>query len=111
MCNLYSATTNQAAIQALFRVVNRYLGNPSAMPSVFPNDPAPVVRNGNSGERELAMMRWSMPPPSRFGRPAGDERAQHHLAALARLAETGEPLPGTCEQHFRVRSGAEPCDQ
>jgi len=24
MCNLYSITTNQAAIAALFRVVNRY---------------------------------------------------------------------------------------
>jgi hypothetical protein len=26
MCNLYSITTNQAAIAALFRVVNRYVG-------------------------------------------------------------------------------------
>jgi hypothetical protein len=27
MCNLYSITTNQAAIAALFRVMNRYVGN------------------------------------------------------------------------------------
>jgi hypothetical protein len=27
MCNLYSITMNQAAIIALFRVVNRYIGN------------------------------------------------------------------------------------
>jgi hypothetical protein len=27
MCNLYSITTNQAAIAALFRRVNRYVGN------------------------------------------------------------------------------------
>jgi hypothetical protein len=27
MCNLYSITTDQAAISALFRVVNRYVGN------------------------------------------------------------------------------------
>jgi hypothetical protein len=27
MCNLYSITTNQAAIIALFRVTNRYVGN------------------------------------------------------------------------------------
>jgi hypothetical protein len=26
-CNLYSIATNQAAIIALFRVVNRYVGN------------------------------------------------------------------------------------
>jgi hypothetical protein len=27
MCNFYSITTNQAATAALFRVVNRYVGN------------------------------------------------------------------------------------
>jgi hypothetical protein len=27
MCNLYSITTNQAAIAALFRVLSRYVGN------------------------------------------------------------------------------------
>jgi len=36
MCNLYSITTNQAAIIALFRVVNRYVGNLAPMPGVFP---------------------------------------------------------------------------
>jgi hypothetical protein len=29
MCNLYSITTNQAAIIALFRVLNRYVGKPN----------------------------------------------------------------------------------
>ncbi len=62
MCNLYSITTNQAAIIALFRVVNRYVGNLPPMPSVFPDYPAPVVRNAGA-ERELVMMRWGMPPP------------------------------------------------
>ena len=45
MCNLYSITTNQAAIIALFRVINRYVGNLAPMPGVFPDYPAPVVRN------------------------------------------------------------------
>jgi hypothetical protein len=45
MCNLYSITTNQAAIIALFRVVNRYVGNLPPMPGVFPDYPAPVIRN------------------------------------------------------------------
>jgi putative SOS response-associated peptidase YedK len=58
MCNLYSITTNQAAIIALFRVVNRYVGNLPPMPGVFPDFPAPVVRNVGA-ERELAMMRWA----------------------------------------------------
>ena len=43
MCNLYSITTNQAAIIALFRVLNRYVGNLPPMPGVFPDYPAPVV--------------------------------------------------------------------
>ena len=34
-CNLYSTTTNQAAISALFRVVNRYVGNLAPTPRVF----------------------------------------------------------------------------
>ncbi len=66
MCNLYSITTNQAAIIALFRAVNRYVGNLPPMPGVFPDYPAPVVRNAGA-DRELTMMRWGMPPPPRAG--------------------------------------------
>jgi putative SOS response-associated peptidase YedK len=68
MCNLYSITTNQAAIIALFRVIDRYVGNLPPMPGVFPDYPAPVVRNAGA-ERELTMMRWGMPPPPKFGGP------------------------------------------
>src|ERR1700704_3674683 len=68
MCNLYSITTNQAAIAALFRVMNRYVGNLPPMPGVFPDYPAPVVRNAGA-DRELTMMRWGMPPPPKFGGP------------------------------------------
>jgi putative SOS response-associated peptidase YedK len=60
MCNLYSITTNQAAIIALFRVVKRYVGNLAPMPGVFPDYAAPIVRNGADG-RELATARWGMP--------------------------------------------------
>jgi putative SOS response-associated peptidase YedK len=66
VCNLYSITTNQAAIIALFRVINRYVGNLPPMPGVFPDYPAPVVRNAGT-ERELVTMRWGMPPPPRAG--------------------------------------------
>src|SRR5258707_7909325 len=68
MCNLYSITTNQAAITALFRVLNRYVGNLPPMPGDFPDHPAPVVLNAGA-ERELTMMRWGMPPPSRTAGP------------------------------------------
>jgi len=67
MCNLYSITTNQAAIIALFRVLNRYVGNLPPMP-VCPDYPAPVVCNAGA-ERELTVMRWGMPPPSRTAGP------------------------------------------
>src|SRR6202795_4843628 len=72
MCKLYSITTNQAAIAALFRVINQYVGNLPPMPGVFPDYPAPVVRNAGQntdGERELTMMRGGMPPPPRTGGP------------------------------------------
>lgn len=44
MCNLYSITTNQAAISALFRVVNRYVGNLEPMRRVFPDYRPLIVR-------------------------------------------------------------------
>ena len=50
-CNLCSITTNQAAIIALFRVINRYVGNLQSMPGVFPDYPAPVIRNSEGGAR------------------------------------------------------------
>jgi putative SOS response-associated peptidase YedK len=68
VCNLYSITTNQAAIIALFRVINRYVGNLAPMPGVFPDYPAPVVRNTDAGT-EMTLMRWGMPPPPRTGGP------------------------------------------
>jgi len=43
MCDLYSITTNQEAIRAVFRVINPYVGNLPSMPGVFPDYPAPVI--------------------------------------------------------------------
>jgi hypothetical protein len=54
MCKLYSITTNRAAIVALFRVINRYVGNLPPMPGgSFLIIRRPVVRNAGA-ERELA---------------------------------------------------------
>jgi putative SOS response-associated peptidase YedK len=63
MCNLYSMTTNQDAIKRLFKVVNSYVGNLPAMPSIFPDYEVPVVRSGAGSARELMLMRWGMPNP------------------------------------------------
>ena len=68
MCNLNSITTNQAAIAVLFRVINRYVGNLAPMPGVFPDYPAPVIRNTDAGT-EMVTMRWGMPSPPRTGGP------------------------------------------
>jgi putative SOS response-associated peptidase YedK len=68
MCNLYSMTTNQAAIRNLFRATKDSAGNLPRMPGVFPDYPAPVVCNAGA-DRELTMMRWGMPPPPKFGGP------------------------------------------
>ena len=75
MCNLYSITTNQAAIRALFRVVNRYVGNLAPMPGVFPDYKAPIVWNGADG-RELATARWGMPSSSKALMDATKKRAE-----------------------------------
>jgi putative SOS response-associated peptidase YedK len=63
MCNLYSITTNQAAIIALFGVMSPYVSNLPRLPGVFPDYPAPVIRKARA-ERELTMMRWGTPAPS-----------------------------------------------
>jgi hypothetical protein len=48
VCNLSSITTNQEAIRALFRVMNRYVGDFAPMLDVFPDYPALVIRNAGS---------------------------------------------------------------
>ena len=53
-------TTNQAATIALFRVINRYVGNLPPMPGVFPDLSRSVIRNTDTG-RELVVMRWDIP--------------------------------------------------
>jgi putative SOS response-associated peptidase YedK len=105
MCNLYSITTNQAAIIALFRVVNRYVGNLPPMPGVFPDYPAPVVRNADA-DRELTMMRWGMPPPPKFGGPPVTN-IRNTVTSLAGLAEAGKQMPCAVQQLRRVRARAQ----
>jgi putative SOS response-associated peptidase YedK len=63
MCNLYSITAGQAAIRELTRAMVDRTGNLPSMPSVFPDQAAPIVRNGPDG-RELALARWGMPSPA-----------------------------------------------
>jgi putative SOS response-associated peptidase YedK len=96
-CAIYSITTNQAAIIALFRVINHYVGNLPPMPGVFPDYPAPFIPNTDPGT-EMVKMRWGMPPPPRTGGPPFYQHPQHVLAALAEVGQAGEPLLGPGQQ-------------
>lgn len=62
MCNLYNITTNQEAIRELTRAMSDTLGNLEPSIDVYPDRPAPVVRNTADG-RELARLTWGMPSP------------------------------------------------
>jgi len=64
MCNLYSITRSQSAIVQWVRAMHDRTGNLPALPGVFPDMSAPIVRNDAAGERELVMARWGMPSPS-----------------------------------------------
>jgi len=52
MCNLYSITTKQAAIAALFRVMNRYVGN-------LPPMPYSLITRPRSCATQVVNARWS----------------------------------------------------
>lgn len=62
MCNLYSVTKGQQAIREAFRAMTDRIGNLPPLPGIFPDQMAPVIRNGPDG-RELAMLRWGFPGP------------------------------------------------
>ncbi|CCD86273.1 hypothetical protein BRAO285_1800025 [Bradyrhizobium sp. ORS 285] len=107
MCNLYSITTNQAAIAALFRIVLRHEVTPS-MPGVFPGYPAPVTR-GNGEDRDIVMMRWECRHLREL--TTGDNIRNTSSPALPRLVEARTPMPGAVQQLGRICAGAEPRDE
>lgn len=72
MCNLYSQTKSQDAMRHVFddmledgeRFVDE-TGNLPAMPGIWPDYPAPIIRSGAEGWR-LGMARWGMPTPPKY---------------------------------------------
>ncbi len=83
MCNLYNVSTNQDAIRALTKALDR-LGNMPPSLDVYPDYPAPIVRN-NGGERELVMVRWGMPSSKKALFDAASKRAD-------KLRAKGKPV-------------------
>ena len=61
--NLHSPAKGQAAIIALTRATVYRIGNLPPLPAIFRITLAPVVRTNRV--RELAMLRWDMPVPTR----------------------------------------------
>lgn len=88
VCNLYSMTRNVDAIRRLFGIAADHdrTGNLPSLPGIFPDYPAPIVRNGHSGAgRELAMARWGMPSSQKALMDATRRRA-------AKLEEKGKAV-------------------
>lgn len=63
MCNLYSIRKGPAAILDLARAMRNDVGNLEGG-SVYPDYPAPIVRNDANGGRVLTTARWGMPSPA-----------------------------------------------
>ncbi len=63
MCNLYAMASAQAAIREVVGAMTDQTGNLPTLPAIFPDQSAPVVRQGEEG-RELVTMRWGMPSPA-----------------------------------------------
>ena len=63
MCNLYSETKGQKAIRDTAKAMHDRTGNLPPLPGIYPDYPAPIVRNG-SDDRELVMARWGLPSPA-----------------------------------------------
>jgi hypothetical protein len=107
MCNLYSITMNQAAIAALFRVVNRYIGNLAPMPGVFPDYPARLScatltasaswrwRDGECHHRRARAVRQS---PTSWRRWLKSENPCRHLTFCA-----SELLAGAASSDWPLR--------
>ena len=66
---------NVDAIRRLFGALNSKVGNLPSMPGIFPDYPAPIVRNAADG-REVAMARWGMPSSQRALMDATKKRAE-----------------------------------
>lgn len=75
MCNLYNVTTTQDAIRDFVSVTHDRLGNMEPSIDVYPNRLAPIVRNIDNGERELANVLWGMPSSSQAIYEAASKRA------------------------------------
>jgi len=74
MCNLYSLRKGPAAILDAARAMSNQAGNLEPR-DIYPDYPAPIVRTGAGGDRELALARWGLPSSSKALFDAATKRA------------------------------------
>jgi hypothetical protein len=95
VCNLYSITTNQAAIIALFRVINRYVG--ALLPVVCDT----LFLGG------LLYLGDSMPAAQRYAQPLGLERAMFDVYLNGKgdllVVPRGLPIPNSETGRWRKK--------
>jgi hypothetical protein len=89
MCNLYSITTNQAAIAALFRVINRYVGNLAPIRSA-----TVTKRNLSPRSAKETVKAIARGKPGDFRRNRGDYRV-HTTNAHGEPVTPSAGAPGT----------------
>lgn len=98
MCNLYTLRKGPAAILDLANAMRGDVGNLEPR-DLYPDYPAPIVRTGEDGVRELALARWGMPSSKKALFEAATKRADKLRAKgkdvdFPRLLEL-EPDSGT----------------
>lgn len=71
MCNLYNISIGPQAVRQFTRAMVNRAGNMEPG-KVYPDYPAPIVRNGEDGQRELVRARWGMPTPPKFVKGKAD---------------------------------------
>lgn len=59
MCNLYNITPAHEAMLGLFPKFGDVANRVGPQMDIFPDYPAPVLRNIRIGEPELALLRWA----------------------------------------------------
>lgn len=110
MCNAYNVTTTQDAIRNFVSVTHDIIGNMEPSIDVFPDRPAPIVRN-NEDRRELAMVRWGMPSSQKALLDNANKRADKlrakgiavDFAELLRMEPDGGTtnIRNTSSQHWK----------
>lgn len=75
MCNLYALMKARAEVAALARAMRDLNNNQPPMPGIYPDYAAPIIINGDEGQRMMRDARWGMPSSSQTQFEAATTRA------------------------------------